>query len=130
MGDRWTWDATRKSVTWRGTTYATRPDPHGFAGLVQFRCRECSRWYNVSDDLALRDMIEAHQGYHRDFADVLAEAEDIYDGWYARDGRVDSWEDFLDRLERRTGWDFGPQMDGVEIRRVRRHIAAYRKAGG
>lgn len=58
--------------------------------------------------------------------DLLVAAEGIYDGWYAGASRVD-WEDFLFRLEDQTGFELGDSMDSPLIRKIKRHIAAYRK---
>ena len=58
----------------------------------------------------------------------LREAEELADVSYPDDSRVD-WEDFIDRLERSTDWDFGKTMDSPDIRRLQRHIRAYRRAG-
>lgn len=62
-----------------------------------------------------------------EFTPEMAEmAESIFDGWYADSGRVD-WQDFIDRLERMSGVDFGTDMGGPLIRSVQKHIRAYRK---
>jgi hypothetical protein len=53
-------------------------------------------------------------------------AEEIYDGWYAEEGRVD-WQDFIDRLEKYTDVDFGNDMTSDLIKAVQKHIRAYRK---
>lgn len=59
-------------------------------------------------------------------AELMVAAEGIYDGWYAASGRVD-WTEFLDRLEAQTDHDLGNDLDSPLIRRIKRHINAYRK---
>lgn len=56
--------------------------------------------------------------------EVLEAAEDICCSWYA-DERID-WEDFIDRLERETGGDFGDSMLSPAIKAIQRHIRAHR----
>lgn len=58
--------------------------------------------------------------------ELLKAAEGIYDGWYADVERVD-WEDFLFRLEEQTDYDLGQSLDSPLIRKIKKHIAAYRK---
>lgn len=58
-------------------------------------------------------------------AEVLADAEEIYSGWY-EDTRID-WDDFLYRLESRTGIDLGTEATSPAIRRIQSHIRAFRK---
>lgn len=58
--------------------------------------------------------------------EVVKEAEELSDISYPDGTRID-WEDFIDRLERTTDWDFGTQMDSPDIRRLQRHIRRYRK---
>ena len=62
------------------------------------------------------------------WAEVLREAEELVDVSYPDGTRVD-WEDFIDRMEKHTDWDLGPQMDSPDIRRLQRHIRAYRRNG-
>lgn len=59
---------------------------------------------------------------------VLAQAEELSDCLYSDGQRID-WEYFIDRMERHTNWDFGSTMDSPDIRRLQRHIRAYRKNG-
>lgn len=59
-------------------------------------------------------------------SELMTAAESIYDGWYARGARVD-WEDFLYRLEEQTDVDLGKNLDSPLIRRIKKHITAYRK---
>lgn len=56
----------------------------------------------------------------------MAEAEAVYDGWYAATDRVD-WEDFLDRLEQRTDYDLGSDLNSPLIRRIKAHVRVYRR---
>lgn len=56
---------------------------------------------------------------------ILRAAEDVHDEWFS-EGRID-WQEFIDRLERHTGVDFGSDMDSTLIRAVKRHISRYRK---
>lgn len=60
------------------------------------------------------------------WAEVLSQAEELVDVYYPDGERID-WEDFIDRVEKYTDWDFGTQMDSPDIRRLQRHIRAYRR---
>lgn len=74
------------------------------------------------------DFNEAHRST-KPLEDFLAEAaEDIYDGWFSDDSRID-WDLFIDRLEEHTEIDFGSDMTSLLIKAVKRHIRAYRKLG-
>ncbi len=59
-------------------------------------------------------------------AEIMDAAESIFDGWFADSARIE-WDDFLDRLERHTDTDLGGDMDSPLIRKIKRHIGAYRK---
>lgn len=59
---------------------------------------------------------------------ILAEAEEVFNGWYANSERID-WQDFIDRLEEHTDFDFGSDMGSPLINKVKSHIRRYRKLG-
>ncbi|MEU4709491.1 hypothetical protein AB0G00_23950 [Nocardia salmonicida] len=69
-------------------------------------------------------------------AEILEAAESLYDGRYD-DGegcRVDDWEDFIYRLETNMSllvagvdYEFGDSMLSPAIKKIQRHINAYRK---
>jgi hypothetical protein len=52
---------------------------------------------------------------------VLSLAEQVYDGWFADNTRID-WHEFIDRLETYSDVDFGMDMDSTLIRSVKSHI--------
>lgn len=61
---------------------------------------------------------------------ILGWAEEIYDGWYADDDRID-WEDFIDRL---CKWGDNPDdpwdIDSYAcpaVEKIKRHIRQYRQ---
>jgi hypothetical protein len=58
--------------------------------------------------------------------ELMKAAEGVFDGWYADARRID-WEDFLDRLEAQTDVDLGKSLDSPLIRRIKKHVTAYRK---
>lgn len=58
--------------------------------------------------------------------DLKTMAEDIFDGWYADEYRID-WDNFIDRLESYSNIDFGSDMTSPLIEAVKRHVRAYRK---
>jgi hypothetical protein len=58
-------------------------------------------------------------------SEIMDAAESIHDGWYA-DSSID-WEDFIDRLEASTEFDFGNDIDSPLIRRVKAHVRKYRR---
>jgi len=58
-------------------------------------------------------------------AEVLADAERVYDGWFSGDDRID-WEDFVDRLAQygavsNPAYDFDA-YDDPSVRKIQRHI--------
>lgn len=62
-------------------------------------------------------------------AEVLADAEQVYDGWFSGDDRID-WEDFIDRLAQygavsKPPYDFDA-YDDPSIRKIQRHIRTLR----
>lgn len=59
---------------------------------------------------------------------ILKAAEEIFDGWYAEQARID-WDDFLHRLEQHTDIDLGSNMMSPAIRKIQSHVRAYRKLG-
>lgn len=58
--------------------------------------------------------------------ETLEAAESVHDGWYADATHID-WEAFLDRLESHADIDLGNSLDSPLIRRIKKHIRAYRK---
>ncbi|MER7166776.1 hypothetical protein ABT336_12030 [Micromonospora sp. NPDC000207] len=65
--------------------------------------------------------------------EILEAAQDINNGWWANKSRID-WTEFLDRLEGTTLSDgtrlgLGNSMVSPAIRRIKKHIADYRKLG-
>lgn len=71
--------------------------------------------------------------YPTEAADVTPEmltmAEDIYDGWFDGDERID-WEEFFDRMAKWSlledpPWEFD-EYDNGAIRKIQKHIRAYR----
>lgn len=63
--------------------------------------------------------------------EILTAAEDIHNGWYASETRVD-WTDLWDRLDGTTLdsgaiVDLGGDMGSPAILRIKKHIKAYRK---
>jgi hypothetical protein len=59
---------------------------------------------------------------------VFKRAEEVYDGWFAGEPRVD-WDNFLDKLEDYAGIDLGEDMLSPNIKAIKRHVANYRKMG-
>lgn len=60
-----------------------------------------------------------------DLEELLENAEQVYDGWYAE--RRIEWHDFLARLEDKTGHDLGASMSSPEIVAIQKHIRMYRR---
>lgn len=64
---------------------------------------------------------------------ILEVAEEVSDSWFGDDERID-WELFLDRLADPYGlagagaFDFD-EFDNAAIRKIQRHIRAYRSQG-
>jgi hypothetical protein len=63
--------------------------------------------------------------------EILTAAENIYDGWWANEDRID-WQDFIDRLDGSplddgTSLDLGDDMTSPAIRKIKAHVNAYRK---
>lgn len=63
--------------------------------------------------------------------EIKKAAEDIYDGWYANEPRID-WDDFLDRLdgvplEDGTQLDLGNSVVSPAVKKIKTHINAYKK---
>ncbi len=65
--------------------------------------------------------------------EILAEACEVFDGWFARSGRID-WTDFFDRLEDRcseladgTRLDLGNDMNSPAVRRIKRYITKHKE---
>lgn len=56
---------------------------------------------------------------------ILEAAESIADGWYS--DRPIEWDDFLYRLELHGEVDLGTSMTSPAIKKIQRHIRAYRK---
>lgn len=54
-------------------------------------------------------------------AQVLDAAEEIYDGWFADEERID-WHDFLDRLERMFFYDLGSSTESDAIKAIKKHV--------
>jgi len=67
--------------------------------------------------------------------EVLRVAEDIFDGWFSDEARID-WEDFLDRMDGThldghggRELDLGSQADSPAIRKIKAHINRIRREG-
>jgi len=64
--------------------------------------------------------------------EVLSDAEEIYEGWYANDERID-WDDFIDRLAKRGDFGSPPydfdEYDNAAVRKIQRHIREIRSRG-
>jgi hypothetical protein len=58
--------------------------------------------------------------------ELLAAAENVYDGWFTEDTRID-WNDFIDRLEIYSDTDLGSNMLSPQIKAIQQHIRKYRK---
>lgn len=63
--------------------------------------------------------------------EILEAAENIYDGWWANEPRID-WQDFLDRLDGAplndgSRLNLGDDMASPAITKIKAHIRAYRK---
>jgi trehalose utilization protein len=60
--------------------------------------------------------------------DVLEDAEQVLDGWFSGDERID-WEDFLDRLVKYANghYDF-PEYDNPAVKKVQRHVRKLRES--
>lgn len=65
--------------------------------------------------------------------EILKAAEECFTGWFDNDEPID-WESFVDRLADPQGhagagrFDF-EEYDNPAIRKIQRHIRAYRKEG-
>lgn len=63
--------------------------------------------------------------------DMLALAEEIYDGWFDDDDRID-WEDFIDRMcsyarQAEPAWELD-EYDNGAVNKIKRHVREYRNA--
>lgn len=63
--------------------------------------------------------------------EILAIAEETYDGWFDDDQSID-WEEFIDRMCAEGYLADGSRLefeeyDNAAIRKIQRHIRAYRK---
>lgn len=58
--------------------------------------------------------------------DVLADAEHVYDGWYADAARID-WDDFVDRLTAHASYDI-EDMTTPAVAKIQRHVRRLRDA--
>jgi len=72
--------------------------------------------------------------YPVDASDVSEEmlelAEQVYDGWFSDDERID-WEEFIDRLCKLSihdepSWELD-EYDNGAVRKIQKHIREYRK---
>ena len=58
--------------------------------------------------------------------DCLCAAEDIYDGWFSNDERID-WDSFWDRLDR---YGFAvASLDCGASKKIQRHIRKFKNEG-
>lgn len=58
--------------------------------------------------------------------ELLEAAEQVYDGWFTDDTRID-WEEFVYKLEVYAEVDLGDSMLSPQIKKIQTHIRKYRK---
>lgn len=56
---------------------------------------------------------------------VLEAVEEIFDGWFADEPRID-WQNFIDRLEVRYEYDMGSSMDSEAIKEIKKYVKKLR----
>lgn len=61
-------------------------------------------------------------------AAVLELIEDIYEGFFADESRID-WDDFLSRVERTGQYDLGGSMTSDAIKAIKKHVRKIRAEG-
>jgi hypothetical protein len=52
---------------------------------------------------------------------VLEAVEEVFDGWFADEPRID-WQNFIDRLEVRYEYDMGSSMDSEAIKAIKKYV--------
>ena len=56
---------------------------------------------------------------------VLESVEEIFDGYFANEEKID-WHEFLQRLEVRYELDLGSSMDSEAIKQIKKHVKKLR----
>ena len=60
---------------------------------------------------------------------VLESVEDIFDGYFANEPKID-WHDFLQRLEVRYELDLGSSMTSEAIKEIKKYVKKLRLENG